>query len=224
MAVSTDARRLQGVSKFERVELPNVPRGVADEVQAFIEGISADDMLSSRAVRRRRQRGTRVFTATSLEAAIRKAERSYHLRLRLRRLLRMETPEPNSVMARAMETARTVAAASNRERAFLAAVDKAQFVAMKELSRKRPLDESITYPIATSAGLLAVLKALQGIDYPDSGALMAHAQQRWGFIERGFGICLYDRHIPYLFCARESGNDGVDRSEGGRWGHIPGFT
>jgi hypothetical protein len=217
------------VSKFEAVNLPNVPKGNRESVQSFIEGIDYLQMLRSirsgsdaRALSRATQSrfGVQVLQlsyARSFEGAAEMARIHYRAENLFRSILRKPKRTPDSILNEGSHAAKAVAAAAGRGEAFNAAQEKTKLVVAAELAKKREFPKEIAMPLIASAAFLCGLKVLEDLNFPRQELYMANGIQRWAFIEQGFGIYLFDNAVPYLLAAMENGNNGSldEESSGG---------
>lgn len=220
------------VSKFEAVNLPNVPKRNRESVQSFIESIDYLQML--RSIRngseaRARSRATQsrlgievlqLSYAMSFEDAAEMARIHYRVENLFRSILRRPKGIPDSILNEGSHAAKAVAAEAGRGEALHAAQEKAKLVVAAELAKKREFPKEIATPLMASAGFLCGLKVLEDLDFPRQELYMANAMQRWAFIEQGFGIYLFDNAVPYLLAARENGNNGSPDDTSGDGGEA----
>jgi hypothetical protein len=201
-----------GVTRFTELKFKSTPPKVAENVRKFIEeDISAYSLFDLRAFKRSMDlpEGTRLYTGINPMEALVKASKAHGYRALLRGIFTGRKPVLDDMLDEGSAAIYCAGIASGRSSDMEGAIIKANVIMFDALVTKlKPDGQDITpiqLEICASAGLMAALKVLADVDFPYKVELNDHAQERWNFIDNGFGIYIYDRGIPYLYCVEKGG-------------------
>ena len=201
-----------GVTRFTELKFEATPPKVAENVRKFLEeDISAYSLFDLRAFRRSIDlpQGTRLYTGKNPMAALVKASKSHGNRALLRGIFTGQKPMLDHMLGEGSAAVYCAGVATGRSSDMEGAIIKANVLMFDALVTKlKPDGQDITpiqMEICASAGLMAALKVLDDVEFDGKEEFMEHATERWNFIDKGFGIYLYDRGIPYLYCVEQGG-------------------